>query len=53
MEMLAHPFSENASESTGREDFHVDWLMKFLDYGYTNVLAEDVQLTLSALTAQS
>ena len=54
MEMLAHPFfAKTPPKSTGREDFHVDWLTKFLDYGYDDVLAEDVQATLLALTAQS
>jgi anhydro-N-acetylmuramic acid kinase len=53
-EMLAHPFfAKKPPKSTGREDFHLDWLMTLLEAGYANILAEDVQATLLALTAQS
>lgn len=53
-EMLAHPFfAKTPPKSTGREDFHLDWLIDFFNCGYSNILAEDVQATLLALTAQS
>ena len=53
-DMLAHPFfAKRPPKSTGREDFHIDWLLEFFDGAYPNVLAEDIQATLLALTAQS
>jgi anhydro-N-acetylmuramic acid kinase len=53
-EMLAHPFfAKMPPKSTGREDFHLDWLLAFLRDDYADVLAEDIQATLLALTAQS
>lgn len=53
-DMLAHPFfTKAAPKSTGREDFHLDWLLEFFDLKHSNVLAEDVQATLLELTATS
>ena len=52
--MLAHPFfAKMPPKSTGREDFHLDWLFAFLRDNYADVLAEDIQATLLALTSQS
>ena len=52
--MLAHPFfAKTPPKSTGREDFHLDWLLAFFDGDHPTVLAEDIQATLLALTAQS
>jgi anhydro-N-acetylmuramic acid kinase len=50
--MLADPFFSKAPpKSTGRDDFHLDWLQKYI--GSDNVNAEDVQATLLQLTAHS
>ena len=53
-DLLAHPFfAKLPPKSTGREDFHLNWLLKIFEGKYANVLAEDIQATLLALTAQS
>lgn len=53
-EMLAHPFfAKTPPKSTGREDFHLDWLLTVLGENYANMLAKDIQATLLALTAHS
>jgi anhydro-N-acetylmuramic acid kinase len=50
--MLADPFFAKAPpKSTGRDDFHLDWLQEKL--GKDNHHAEDVQATLLHLTVQS
>lgn len=49
--LLAHPFfAKAAPKSTGREDFHIDWLISHLS-GHEN--AADVQATLLSVTAHS
>lgn len=48
---LAHPFFRLAPpKSTGRDDFHLDWLLHELGTGHN---AADVQATLLELTARS
>lgn len=48
---LAHPFFRLAPpKSTGRDDFHMDWLLRDLD---TDHDAADVQATLLELTART
>ncbi|MEC7121063.1 MAG: anhydro-N-acetylmuramic acid kinase, partial [Pseudomonadota bacterium] len=42
-----------APKSTGREDFHLGWLMDSLQYQPVERLPEDVQATLVMLTATS
>ena len=50
--MLADPFFSKAPpKSTGRDDFHLEWLEKQI--GPENINAEDVQATLLHLTAYS
>jgi len=50
--MLADPFFSKAPpKSTGRDDFHLQWLEKQI--GPENINAEDVQATLLHLTAYS
>ena len=50
--MLADPFFSKAPpKSTGRDDFHLDWLQEKLNG--ENFLCEDVQATLLHLTAHS
>ena len=50
--MLADPFFSKAPpKSTGRDDFHLKWLVKQIDV--ENINAEDVQATLLHLTAHS
>ncbi|MBU3595480.1 anhydro-N-acetylmuramic acid kinase [Polynucleobacter sp. 86C-FISCH] len=50
--MLVDPFFTKAPpKSTGRDDFHLDWLQEKLDG--ENFLCEDVQATLLHLTAHS
>ena len=50
--MLAEPFfAKEPPKSTGRDDFHLDWLQEKL--GNANFLCEDVQATLLHLTAHS
>lgn len=50
--MLADPFFTKAPpKSTGRDDFHLDWLQEKLNG--ENFLCEDVQATLLHLTAHS
>jgi anhydro-N-acetylmuramic acid kinase len=51
-QLLADPFFSKAPpKSTGRDDFHLDWLQKKL--GKENYPLEDVQVTLLYLTAHS
>ncbi len=50
--MLADPFFSKAPpKSTGRDDFHLEWLQQQI--GIENIHAEDVQATLLYLTAYS
>jgi len=50
--MLADPFFAKAPpKSTGRDDFHLAWLQKYIDV--ENINAEDIQATLLHLTANS
>jgi anhydro-N-acetylmuramic acid kinase len=50
--MLADPFFEKAPpKSTGRDDFHLAWLQKYI--GTENINPEDVQATLLHLTVYS
>ena len=50
--MLNDPFFSKAPpKSTGRDDFHLEWLQKQIGSG--NINAEDVQATLLQLTADS
>jgi anhydro-N-acetylmuramic acid kinase len=50
--MLADPFFAKAPpKSTGRDDFHLEWLQKQI--GLENFNAEDVQATLLQLTVDS
>ena len=50
--MLADPFFSKAPpKSTGRDDFHLKWLVEQIDV--ENINAEDVQATLLHLTAHS
>ena len=50
--MLSDPFfKKTPPKSTGRDDFHLDWLQKQM--GNENYLSEDVQATLLHLTAHS
>ena len=50
--MLADPFFSKAPpKSTGRDDFHLKWLVEQIDI--ENINAEDVQATLLHLTAHS
>jgi anhydro-N-acetylmuramic acid kinase len=50
-ELLRHPFFElTPPKSTGREDFHLDWLANHLS---PIIAPEDVQATLLQLTSQS
>ncbi len=52
-ELLAHPFfAKEAPKSTGREDFHLDWLLTTL-HAHEQLSPTDVQATLLELTAQS
>lgn len=52
-DLLNHPFfAKKPPKSTGREDFHIDWLLELLDH-HAVFLTENVQATLLALTAQS
>lgn len=51
IQLLAHPFLKKSyPKSTGREDFHIDWLLNLLCPTFA---AQDVQATLLELTAQS
>lgn len=53
-QMLAHPyFARPHPKSTGREDFHLDWLLQQLHSFGEAVDADDVQATLLELTAVS
>lgn len=50
--MMADPFFSKAPpKSTGRDDFHLEWLQKQI--GLDNINAEDVQATLLQLTVDS
>ncbi|QWE16479.1 anhydro-N-acetylmuramic acid kinase [Polynucleobacter sp. AP-Nino-20-G2] len=50
--MLSDPFFTKAPpKSTGRDDFHLEWLQKYI--GADNINPEDVQATLLHLTAHS
>lgn len=50
--MMADPFFSKAPpKSTGRDDFHLEWLQKQI--GSDNINAEDVQATLLQLTVDS
>jgi anhydro-N-acetylmuramic acid kinase len=50
--MLADPFfAKTPPKSTGRDDFHLEWLQKYI--AADNINAEDVQATLLHLTAHS
>ena len=52
--LLADPyFSRSAPKSTGRDDFQSAWLDRHLAAGGSAAALQDVQATLSALTAQS
>jgi anhydro-N-acetylmuramic acid kinase len=51
--LLAHPyFAQRPPKSTGREDFHLDWLLGELAH-FPGLPAEDVQATLLELTART
>lgn len=51
--LLAHEFfAKPAPKSTGREDFHIDWLESQLD-GFVDTTPTDIQTTLVELTAKS
>jgi len=51
-ELLGHPFfSRQTPKSTGREEFHLDWLHNHIVS--KNIAAADIQATLLALTAHS
>lgn len=53
-QMLAHPFFKRpAPKSTGREDFHLDWVQQALQKMNRRITTEDVQATLLELTAAS
>ena len=50
--LLADPFfNKTPPKSTGRDDFHMDWLLE--NIGNTNIPPEDVQATLLHLSAHS
>ena len=50
--LLADPFfNKTPPKSTGRDDFHMDWLLE--NIGNTNILPEDVQATLLHLSAHA
>ena len=50
--LLADPFfKKTPPKSTGRDDFHMDWLLE--NIGNTNIPPEDVQATLLHLSAHS
>ena len=50
--MLADPFfSQAPPKSTGRDDFHLEWIQKQI--GQDNINAEDVQATLLQLTVDA
>ena len=46
-------FQEPPPKSTGREDFNLNWLQTYLDRYKERVIEEDIQATLTALTAQT
>ena len=50
--LLADPFfNKTPPKSTGRDDFHMDWLLE--NIGNTNILPEDVQATLLHLSVHA
>ena len=50
--MMADPFfSQAPPKSTGRDDFHLEWIQKQI--GHDNINAEDVQATLLQLTVDA
>lgn len=52
--LLNHDFfRKQTPKSTGREQFHLDWLQTHLQQAEKNLRAEDVQATLAELTASS
>ena len=52
VKLLADPFFAKAPpKSTGRDDFHLAWLQKYIDV--ENINAEDIQATLLHLTVNS
>lgn len=52
--LLTHPFfAKPAPKSTGREEFHLDWLDSVLSQFEDNLEAVDIQATLVELTAKS
>jgi anhydro-N-acetylmuramic acid kinase len=53
-QLLSHKFFElTPPKSTGREDFHLDWLENCLRKLPSTIAPEDVQATLLQLTSQS
>lgn len=52
--LLAHPFfSQKPPKSTGREDFHLDWLQAEMASLQAQISPTDVQATLLELTART
>ncbi len=50
--LLQHPFfAQQPPKSTGRDDFNLDWLQSILEQCKEDIKPEDVQATLSELTA--
>jgi anhydro-N-acetylmuramic acid kinase len=53
-QLLSFPFfTEAPPKSTGREQFHLDWLEQVIHSNHQEISAVDVQATLLELTAQS
>lgn len=53
-QLLSLPFfTEAPPKSTGREQFHLDWLEQVIHNSHQHVSAVDIQATLLELTAQS
>ena len=53
-DLLAHPFfARQPPKSTGRDDFHIEWLTQCLAKQASAISAQDVQATLAELTCQS
>lgn len=52
--LMAHPyFTRPAPKSTGREDFHLQWLQSEIEAGQFQASDADIQATLLELTARS